>query len=280
MSSYIAWYQSNATILFLLSLLGALFIEAVQRLIHHYRFDASSTATSIVSGGAFLLAKTIVGKLVVVELSLWVFDNFRLFTLALSNPWIWLAVFIARDALYYWVHRAEHRSRVLWASHLVHHSPTTIGVTTAVRVPWMEAVYKPWLGLWVPLIGFHPLAFVALDILAATIGQLQHTTLYKRRTILDLIFVTPSSHRVHHGSNSEYIDKNFGAVFIIWDRLFDTYQKETVPVVYGIGKEKAIETAADALLGGYPDLLRQAKQKRSFSDSVKYMLAPPGSTVA
>jgi sterol desaturase/sphingolipid hydroxylase (fatty acid hydroxylase superfamily) len=170
--------------------------------------------------------------------------------------------------------------RVLWASHLVHHSPERIGFTTAVRVPWMEAVYKPWLSLWVPLLGFNPLAFIALDILAATIGQLQHTEACRRRTVLDSVFVTPSAHRVHHGSNDKYIDKNFGAVLIVWDRMFGTYEPEVEPVVYGIGREHAIDTPYEALVGGYPELFRQSREavrsSGSLTAGVRHLVSAPG----
>jgi sterol desaturase/sphingolipid hydroxylase (fatty acid hydroxylase superfamily) len=144
----------------------------------------------------------------------------------------------------------------------------------------MEAVYKPWLSLWVPLLGFNPMAFAVLDVLAATMAQLYHTEACRRRTMLDALFVTPAAHRVHHGSNDEYVDKNFGAVFIIWDRLFGTYQPEVVPVIYGIGAEKAIDSPYDALVGGYPDLVRQsravARAAGSIRAGVRHLLTAPG----
>jgi sterol desaturase/sphingolipid hydroxylase (fatty acid hydroxylase superfamily) len=269
------WYFRNSVRLFVIAVIGAIAVEIIGRLIRRKRVDVAESATSLVSGVTFIVTKTLVSKLVMLSLSLYVYRTHRLTTLDLSNSWVWVGVFFLRDVIYYWVHRVEHRVRMLWASHMIHHSPDTIGFATAVRVPWMEAIYKPWLGLWVPLIGFNPLAFVALDVLAATIGQLQHTTACRKRTVLDTVFVTPSAHRVHHASNKEYIDKNFGAVFIIWDRLFGTYAPEVAPVVYGLTGGKTLDTPTDVLVGGYPQLVQAARSKPSMTEAVRYLVAAP-----
>jgi sterol desaturase/sphingolipid hydroxylase (fatty acid hydroxylase superfamily) len=269
------WYFRNAVRLFVIAIVGAIVIEIAGRLIRRKRLNLNESATSLVSGVAFMATKSLVSKLVMLSLSLYVYRNFRLTTLNLGNSWVWVGVFLLRDFIYYWVHRVEHRVRVLWASHMIHHSPDTIGFATAVRVPWMEALYKPWLGLWLPLIGFNPVAFVALDVLAATIGQLQHTTACKKRTVLDTVFVTPSAHRVHHASNREYIDKNFGAVFIIWDRLFGTYAPEVTPVVYGLTGGKTLDSAGDVLVGGYPQLVKTARTKTGTAEVVRYLVSAP-----
>jgi sterol desaturase/sphingolipid hydroxylase (fatty acid hydroxylase superfamily) len=267
------WYAAHAPALFA----GLLVTAVAMEQLHHRltgRADDESAFTSLVSGVAFMAVKQVVGKLAFTTLALIVFERFRLFTLDLANPLTWIGMFVARDAVYYWVHRAEHRVRVLWASHMVHHSPETIGFTTAIRVPWMEAVYKPWFGLWVPLFGFHPVAMVLLDVLAAIVGQLYHTEKVRRIPLLEHVFVTPAAHRVHHGSNPEYIDKNFGAVLIVWDKLFGTFEPEVAPVRYGIGRKK-IDTPTKALVGGYPALARELRGVSGASAKVRYALAPP-----
>ncbi len=269
------WYGDHAGTVFAVSLVAALVGERAVWLVRRRRVDVVGDVSSVLSGGAFLVAKAVMARLVMLSLSVAVYERFRLFDLDLGNPLVWLAVFVVRDAIYYWVHRAEHRVRVLWASHQVHHSPDTIGFWTAVRVPWMEALYKPWLGLWVPLVGFHPAAFVALDALAAIIGQFQHTEAWRRRTWLDDVFVTPSAHRVHHGSNQAYLDKNFGAVFIVWDRLFGTYQPETEPVRYGLVGGHGLRTVDEVLAGGYPDLWSAVRRLTGTRARVRHLLAPP-----
>ena len=269
------WYAAHAGLVFAVALLGALAGERLVVVARRRHVNVGDDVTSVVSGVAFMVARAALSKLVMLSLSLAVYERFRIFDLDLANPLVWIGVFLLRDGIYYGVHRVEHRVRVLWASHLVHHSPEDIGFWTAVRVPWMEAFYKPWLGLWVPLLGFNPAAFVALDVLAAIIGQFQHTTLGRRRTWLDAVFVTPAAHRVHHGSNAEYLDKNFGAVLIVWDRLFGTYAPEVAPVRYGLVGGYELRTPADALRGGYPRLWSAARSQPGLAARGRYLCAPP-----
>ncbi len=272
---FIDWYTAHAAVLFVVLAGSAVAMEHGRRRIGIGRRDErGSTVTTLTSGLAFLAVKSVVSKLAMTSLALLVYARFRLCTLDLSNPFVWLGVLVARDFVYYWMHRAEHRISVLWASHMIHHSPETIGFTTALRVPWMEALYKPWFGLWLPLIGFNPVAAIALDVFAATIGQLYHTESVRRIAVLEHLFVTPSAHRVHHGSNPEYIDKNFGAVFIVWDKLFGTFEPEVAPVVYGIGS-KRIDTPVQALLGGYPALCDELRALPTWSTRAARVVAAP-----
>jgi sterol desaturase/sphingolipid hydroxylase (fatty acid hydroxylase superfamily) len=272
----IQWYSGHAAVIFVVLVGSAIALEQAGRRLGRSgpAGESGSTRTSLTSGLAFIAAKGLIAKLAVASLALFVYDHFRIVTLDLANPWVWVTIFVMRDFVYYWVHRAEHRIRLLWASHMVHHSPQTIGFTTAVRVPWMEAVYKPWLGLWVPLVGFHPVAAIALDVLAATIGQLYHTESVRRLPIIERFFVTPSAHRVHHGSNPEYIDKNFGAVLIVWDRLFGTFEPELAPVRYGIGS-KRIDTPVQALVGGYPALVAEMRALPTWSQRMRHAVTAP-----
>ena len=277
------FYVANALTIFAISIVVAIATEKLMRWAAGRDLEANSTATSLLSGGAFLVVKNIIGKAVFVGLYAWLYSEHRLTTLDLTSPVVWLTVFMMRDFIYYWVHRAEHRVSALWASHLVHHSPETIGMTTAVRVPWMEALYKPMFGLWLPLIGFNPIAAVAMDVVAALIAQAYHTERFavtKQGPLgraIAAVFVTPSTHRVHHGYNPEYIDKNFGAVFIIWDRIFGTHQREVAPVMYGVGDIDAIRRPTDALMGGYPRLIKAARSTGSLAGATMVMMAPPGS---
>ena len=271
----IAWYTAHAAHLFVALAGTAVAIERIaRRLARRNGDEPGSTRTTLASVVAFLAAKSIVAKLAATSLAIFLYDHVRLTTLDLGNPLVWVGVLLLRDFAYYWVHRAEHRVSVLWASHMIHHSPTTIGFTTALRVPWMEAVYKPWFGLWLPLIGFNPIAAIALDAFAATMGQLYHTESVRRLPVLEHVFVTPSTHRVHHGSNPEYIDKNFGAVFILWDKLFGTFEPEVAPVVYGIGS-KPIDTPVKALLGGYPALLDELRTLPTWTRRAARAVAAP-----
>ena len=272
-TAFMTWLTAHAAIL----LATSVTVTVVGELLHgrlRRRSDAAGTMTSMVAGLAYLLAKGVVSKGLMFGVALAVYEH-RLFDLDSTNPLVWLGVFVGRDFAYYWTHRAEHQVRVLWASHMIHHSLERFSFTSAVRLPWMEAIYKPVLVLWVPLLGFHPIAFAAMGALVLMFGQLQHTELIRRRTALDLVFVTPSAHRVHHGSNPEYIDKNFGSMLIVWDRLFGTYAPETVPVRYGLAGSKRVATPAQALTGGYPALLASVRSLDGVAASARYLLAAP-----
>ncbi len=266
--SLFGWYADNAKVIFTIFILTAIVGEKSYQWIKRRDINLRSSFTSLVSGAGFLIAKTIFEKLLFVALAFFIYENFRLFDLPLGNPLVWIGVLFARDFIYYWVHRLEHTTRFLWASHLIHHSPRNIDMTSAVRIPWMEAVYKPWFSLWMPLLGFHPLAKIGLDVLVATIQQLHHTKAFPARgdgsyPLFARIFVTPSTHRVHHGYNPEYIDKNFGAVFIFWDKLFGTYAPEVAEVKFGVGEIDAVDTPTDAFVGGYKRLWQNMREAGS-----------------
>lgn len=274
------WYGDHAPLFFTLFVIATLAITALGYHASRRRAPAAVPAdrqgvlATFISGTTFLATKYLAGMLVFTGLAIWIYDDYRLFTLDMSNPAVWVGVFLLRDLIYYWVHRAEHRTSVLWASHMVHHSSQTISPVTALRVPWMEALYKPWLSLWMPLIGFNPIAAVCLDVLAASIGQLQHTTRWRRHSPLDWVAVTPSTHRVHHGSNPGYVDKNFGAVFVIWDRLFGSYAREREAVRYGI-LGTALVTPTDMLRGGYPSLWASTRAQDSTRAKLATLFGPP-----
>ena len=175
----------------------------------------------------------------------------------------------------YWVHRAEHRFAGLWASHMIHHSSEQFSFTTAVRMPWMEALYKPVIYLWAPLLGFHPAAAAVYGGVVLIIGQLHHTEIGRRMPLIEKLFVTPSVHRVHHGSNPEYLDKNFGSMLTVWDHLFATFEPEVEPVRYGLTGDKSVTTVSEALTGGYGELFQQLRETPKMTDRARLLVAPP-----
>ncbi len=270
-SALIPWVTAHATLLLAASVTVTVGGELA---FGTFRRRLKGSATSMTAGLAYLAVKGVVSKALMFGVALAVYQH-RLFTLDWTNPLVWLGIFVGRDFAYYWIHRAEHRVRVLWASHMIHHSLERFTFTSAVRLPWMESLYKPALALWVPLLGFHPVAFAAMGALVLMAGQLQHTELVRRRTPLDWVFVTPAAHRVHHGSNPEYLDKNFGSMLIVWDRLFGTYAAETVAVRYGLTGGKRVSTPAQALTGGYPALLRGLRSQEGIAAAARYLVAAP-----
>ena len=271
-TTIVSWITHHAVLLLAISVVVTVVGEHVVAL-RRRRADLRASLASVTGGAAYLVAKAVVAKGAFFGVAMAVYDH-RLFDLDWRNPAVWLGVFVGRDLAYYWIHRAEHRVRLLWASHAVHHSLEHFSFTSAVRLPWMESLYKPALALWVPLVGFHPAAFAGMGALVLLAGQLQHTELFRRRTVLDLVFVTPSAHRVHHGSNPEYLDRNFGSMLIVWDRLFGTYAPEAAPVRYGLAGGHRLATPTEMLTGGYPELAREALATPR-PDRIRFLLAAP-----
>ena len=162
--------------------------------------------------------------------------NFKIATVndLMSPILVWALTFITIDFIYYWYHRCSHRVRFLWAVHMNHHSSEEMNFSVSLRQAWFGPLTKIPFFMLMPLIGFDPIITAAAGIISTLWGVLSHTQWINRLGPLEYIFVTPSSHRVHHGSNEEYLDKNYGNFLIIWDRLFGTFADEKSKVVYGI----------------------------------------------
>ncbi|SBT66477.1 Sterol desaturase/sphingolipid hydroxylase, fatty acid hydroxylase superfamily [Micromonospora sediminicola] len=150
--------------------------------------------------------------------------------------WTWVILFFADDLAYYWFHRSHHEVRVLWASHVVHHSSVYYNLSTALRQSWTPMTSLPfWLAL--ALLGIPPWMILLQQSVSLLYQFFLHT---ERINVLprpiEWIFNTPSHHRVHHGSNTEYLDRNYGGILIIWDRLFGTFEPERATARYGLTK--------------------------------------------
>lgn len=233
-------------------------LELACRLIQGRRLPLRAMRLSAVAGFVYLGGKYVARFTLILPLYL-VLYRYRLFDLDPWNPLVWVAVFLMRDLVSYWMHRTEHRVTWLWASHSIHHSFEEMSPSCATRVPWMENFYKAPFGLWMPLLGFDFRLAVGIDVAAALISIVQHTEAFPAKADgwLQRWFIVPSHHRVHHGTNDVYLDKNFGAVLCIWDRIFGTFQPETEPVRYGI-LGRPLASARDMVLGQYPDLVKAA----------------------
>lgn len=164
---------------------------------------------------------------------MYVWDRYRLVELPWDSAWTWWFTFLGVDFCYYWVHRFAHELSILWAAHQVHHSSEYYNLTTALRQSLTQQ-FSSW-------IFYLPMALVAPPTIFAVHLQLNllyqfwiHTELIRDLGPLEWIFNTPKHHRVHHGRNLYCIDKNYGGILIIWDRLFGTFAPETEKVVYGL----------------------------------------------
>jgi sterol desaturase/sphingolipid hydroxylase (fatty acid hydroxylase superfamily) len=148
----------------------------------------------------------------------------------------WTVAMVGWDFSYYWHHRFEHENRVLWACHVNHHSSRHYNLSTALRQPWTPVaavLFYPW---WA-LLGVEPRMIMISAGLNLIYQYWIHTeAVGKMPRWFEAVFNTPSHHRVHHGSNAEYLDRNYAGILIVWDRLFRTFEPERAPVVYGLSK--------------------------------------------
>jgi sterol desaturase/sphingolipid hydroxylase (fatty acid hydroxylase superfamily) len=162
--------------------------------------------------------------------------QFRLFTIndLMNVFFVVVLTFVAIDFIYYWFHRCSHRIKFLWAMHMNHHSSEEMNFVVSLRQAWFAPFAKVIFFMPLPLIGFDPLITVVVGIASTFWGVIGHTQWINKLGPFEYIFVTPSHHRVHHGSNDQYIDKNFGNLLIIWDKFFGTFEPENEKVIYGI----------------------------------------------
>jgi len=185
------------------------------------------------------------------------------------TPVTWVAAFVLADFSYYWMHRIEHKVRILWANHSVHHSSEDYNLTVSLRIFLLDGVIE-WIFL-VPmiLIGFNPFQTIMAFLLVVQYQSWIHTEHIKSLGFLDKILNTPSNHRVHHGSNQEYLDKNFGGFFILWDKLFGTYAAEEAKVVYGLTDNINTNNPLMINVAEYVRLYRDVKRCNSFKAKLR-----------
>lgn len=150
------------------------------------------------------------------------------------NWWTFIPCYIVFDFCSYWTHRISHHIRFFWASHIPHHSGEQYNLTVSFRLSWVQYIKIIFI-LPVALLGFHPIIIFITNQVAVLFQFWVHTEYIKRlHPAVEYILATPSNHRVHHGSQAQYLNKNFGATFIVWDRMFGTYEREEEVVKYGI----------------------------------------------
>lgn len=205
----------------------------------------------------------------------YIFENWRIFEFP-NNIWVWIILFIAVDFCYYWFHRMSHQINALWAAHIVHHQSEEYNLTVALRQSWFQSWFSWVFYLPLAFLGFEPLMFLTLSSFNTLYQFWIHTRGIKNMGFLEHILNTPSHHRVHHGSNPKYIDKNHAGTLIIWDKLFGTFQKEEEEVYYGITSPLASWNPVWANFHYWVELLNTAKKADNITDKVKVFIKPPG----
>ena len=192
---------------------------------------------------------------------------------------LWVIAFLLCDLVLYIYHLLGHKTRLLWAAHVAHHSSLHYNLSVGFRINFFHLFYR--FIFWAPLclIGITPEMILFLESLTAIWNFLIHTEKIKKLGLLDLVFNTPSNHRVHHASNPQYIDKNLGGILVIYDRLFGTYAKETIPPVYGITHNIYSHNPKDVLLHEYKNVFSGMLKIRGLKNKISFLFSKPGTPI-
>ena len=240
-------------------------------------YDIADAVTSLQLGvlqqlmGMFLVGAAWVG------IYLAVYKGFRAAELPVDIAWVWLLALIAYDFCAYWAHRLDHEVNILWASHVVHHSSEYYNLSTALRQS-STTLFLHWV-FYIPLavIGIPPAVFFTVSLINLLYQYWVHTELVGKLGWLDRVLVTPSNHRVHHGQNDYCIDRNYGGMLILWDRLFGTFaeEREGEKIVYGIRKPLRSFDPVWGNLHTFAALWRESVSASGWRAKLGVWLAPP-----
>lgn len=213
-----------------------LFVYMEYKLAQHRKKENVFKYDSSVSNISIGIAERLINLFVAAsfyQVYYWVYNNYALFSI--PNNWmVWVALILATDFVWYWYHRLGHEVNLFWAAHIVHHQSEEFNLTASARITTIQALIRTVFWCVLPLIGFHPKMVITMLLVHGTYSFFTHTQVLKRIKWLEYVFITPSLHGVHHASDEKYLDKNYGDMFVFWDKLFGTFQPEEEKPKYGL----------------------------------------------
>lgn len=203
--------------------------------------------------------------------------QFRIFSFSESLPgWLLLIIaLVSIDFVFYVFHRASHRVRFLWAIHLSHHSSEHFNFSVAFRQPWLAPIFKIPFFATLAMVGLDPAVIVVVGAISTLYGVWVHTQVIPKLGFLEWLICTPSSHRVHHGANPQYLDKNYANMFIWIDHLLGTFEPEEEPVRYGLTENVNTNDPFKITLYEWQRMWVDLKSAKSFREALGYILGPP-----
>ena len=236
-------------------------------------FDCKDTWANIFIGFLSVVWGALFG-LVTSLFYLWAYE-FAPVKMPMNAWWAWLILLCVDDFAYYWFHRISHEVRFFWNFHVVHHSSNQYNLSVAVRQSWFSGIAHWIIYLPIAFLGFPLWAFLTMHGLNLIYQFWIHTKLVGRIGFLEKILNTPSHHRVHHGVNDDYLDRNYAGVFIIWDKLFGTFTKETEEPRYGI--IKPIESYNWLWINshGWAEMFAAMREKKTFVGKLRCVFGSP-----
>lgn len=204
----------------------------------------------------------------------YVYENFALFSI--PNHWlVWVILLLATDFVWYWYHRLGHEINLFWGAHIVHHQSEEFNYTVSARITTLQAIVRNVFWCILPLSGFHPAMVIAILVVHGTYSFFTHTQIIGKLGWIENILVTPSHHGVHHASNEKYLNKNYGDIFIFWDKIFGTFQKEEDKPIYGLTHPLKSHSFLWQHFHYYAELWEACKRSGSIWKSFKIILGRP-----
>jgi sterol desaturase/sphingolipid hydroxylase (fatty acid hydroxylase superfamily) len=206
------------------------------------------------------------------------FYRFHILDLSIMPIIYWTVLVILEDFMYYWLHRIDHYCRFFWAVHVTHHNSEEFNLTVGFRSSVFQPLYRFVYFIPIALMGFKGIDIMFAYSATQIFGILVHTQSIHKLGFLEYIIVTPSHHRVHHGSNVRYLDKNMGMFLIIWDKLFGTFQAEekSDPVKYGLTTNITTYHPITMVFHEWKNIFKDLKKKVSLKTKLMYVFGPPG----
>jgi sterol desaturase/sphingolipid hydroxylase (fatty acid hydroxylase superfamily) len=240
----------------------------------YYR-SKDTAANLALAAGSFVVSVLTAGMVLFVDSAIYAH---RIFTIPMNVWWAWLLCFFADDFTYYWFHRLSHEVRWFWASHSVHHSSEKYNFSVAVRQTWTGTISGTFLfWAWMPFVGFHPAMVLFMQSVSLIYQFWIHTEAIDRMPRwFEAVLNTPSHHRVHHGSDFEYLDVNYGGTTILWDRLFGTFTRETFTPHYGLTHSIGTDNPVKIAFYEWINIARDLRKAPSLRDAFNHLVQPPG----
>jgi alkylglycerol monooxygenase len=248
----------------------------VERFTHQKLYSLPDSISNISCGITSQLSGLFL-KIFGIGIYQFLFENFAFLSLDNTTWWYWVILILLVDFAYYWAHRMSHQINLFWGGHVVHHQSEEYNLSVALRQSSLQIVWTFSFNLPIALLGFQTLDFVIVAAFNTLYQFWIHTeTIGKLPRWIELIFNTPSHHRVHHGRNPKYIDKNHAGSLIIWDRMFGTFQQEEEKPIYGITKPLNSWNAVWANVSHYAEMSADLKRIPTWNDKIKYLFMKPG----
>jgi len=223
-------YLAFAIPAFFLFLLLEYFLALRQNKSHLFKYESSVSNISI--GIAERLLNLLISASFYGLFS-YIYTHYAVFSIP-NTWWVWALLILVTDLVWYWYHRLGHQVNILWAAHIVHHQSEEFNLTVAARITVFQALIRNIFWCVIPFLGFHPNMVITILVVHGGYSFFTHTQLIARVKWLEYILITPSLHGVHHASDEKYLDKNYGDVFVFWDKLFGTYQQQEEEPKYGL----------------------------------------------